>query len=76
MIDGKRKNVIKQGTGFGELALVHNTRRTATVRALERSSLWGLDRVTFRTAIEEINRDNYYEYAQFIESVPLLQALT
>lgn len=40
-------------SGFGELALLYNTQRTSSVRATENSSLWVIDRQTFREAVEE-----------------------
>lgn len=38
--------------GFGELALLYNTKRTSSVKALETSNLWVIDRQTFREAVE------------------------
>jgi len=35
------------GEGFGELALLYNAPRTASIKALETSYLWALNRITF-----------------------------
>ena len=62
--------------GFGELALLHDTARSATILTLERTTLWGLDCKTFRGALESVNAQNYQENKRFIESVLLFQILT
>jgi len=38
---------MKPGDGFGELALLYNSKRTASIRATESCSLWGIDRNKF-----------------------------
>ena len=76
VINGNTVNVIKQGDSFGELALIHDTPRSATVRTLMNTTLWLLDRRTFRSFLEELNALNYKENKSFIESVPLFQILS
>jgi putative peptide zinc metalloprotease protein len=53
--DGQALHPIIPGEGFGELALLDNTPRTATVRATEPTVLWSLDRGHFGRWI----RDRY-----------------
>ncbi|XP_019360418.1 PREDICTED: cAMP-dependent protein kinase type II-alpha regulatory subunit [Gavialis gangeticus] len=60
---------------FGELALMYNTPRAATIVATTEGSLWGLDRVTFRRIILKNNAKKRKTYELFIESVPLLKSL-
>ena len=43
-----------QGTTFGELALMYNTPRAATIVASSDSVLWAMDRYTFRTVILQV----------------------
>jgi cGMP-dependent protein kinase 1 len=75
LVDDNRVNTITEGQGFGELALMHDMPRTASVRTLTPCSLWGLDRATFRAIIEEINAKNYEQNKAFIESVPIFNIL-
>nr|XP_020651076.1 cAMP-dependent protein kinase type II-alpha regulatory subunit [Pogona vitticeps] len=60
---------------FGELALMYNTPRAATIVATTEGALWGLDRVTFRRIIVKNNAKKRKTYELFIESVPLLKSL-
>uniref|UniRef100_A0A671PK25 cAMP-dependent protein kinase type II regulatory subunit n=1 Tax=Sinocyclocheilus anshuiensis TaxID=1608454 RepID=A0A671PK25_9TELE len=60
---------------FGELALMYNTPRAATIIAKEEGALWGLDRATFRRLIVKNNAKKRRMYETFIESVPLLKSL-
>jgi CRP-like cAMP-binding protein len=43
-IDGQPVRRLGPGASFGEIALVHDVARTATVRSLEEVRLWALDR--------------------------------
>ncbi|XP_007446231.1 PREDICTED: cAMP-dependent protein kinase type II-alpha regulatory subunit isoform X2 [Lipotes vexillifer] len=60
---------------FGELALMYNTPRAATIVATSEGSLWGLDRVTFRRIIVKNNAKKRKMFESFIESVLLLKSL-
>uniref|UniRef100_A0A8C4P0H1 cAMP-dependent protein kinase type II-alpha regulatory subunit n=1 Tax=Dicentrarchus labrax TaxID=13489 RepID=A0A8C4P0H1_DICLA len=60
---------------FGELALMYNTPRAATIVATQEGALWGLDRATFRRLIVKNNAKKRRMYECFIESVPLLKSL-
>ena len=75
LVNGSRTNTLSEGTGFGELALMHDTPRTTTVKTVTAAVLWGIDRGTFKKVIEEINIKNYQENKVFIESVPVFAIL-
>lgn len=60
---------------FGELALMYNTPRAATIVATTDGALWGMDRVTFRRIILKNNAKKRRMYETFVESVPLLKSL-
>jgi CRP-like cAMP-binding protein len=50
-IDGFVVNELRRGDGFGELALLHDRPRTATVRSVTDVELLALDRDAFLTAV-------------------------
>ncbi|KAK2915066.1 hypothetical protein Q8A73_005660 [Channa argus] len=60
---------------FGELALMYNTPRAATIIAMQEGALWGLDRATFHRLIMKNNAKKRRMYEAFIECVPLLKSL-
>lgn len=60
---------------FGELALLYNMPRAASVKATTQGSLWAMDRLTFRRIILKSAFKKRKMYEQLIESVPMLKAL-
>eukprot|EP00359_Climacostomum_virens_P000322 CAMPEP_0204896828 /NCGR_PEP_ID=MMETSP1397-20131031/385_1 /ASSEMBLY_ACC=CAM_ASM_000891 /TAXON_ID=49980 /ORGANISM="Climacostomum Climacostomum virens, Strain Stock W-24" /LENGTH=891 /DNA_ID=CAMNT_0052064493 /DNA_START=685 /DNA_END=3360 /DNA_ORIENTATION=- len=75
-VNGKKCTELKRGDGFGELALLHDSPRSATVIAVEDTCLWGVDRLSFRKVLEKINKANYEENKLFIDHVPMLAHLS
>ncbi|KAJ7047506.1 cyclic nucleotide-binding-like protein [Mycena alexandri] len=63
------------GTSFGELALMYGHPRAATVMSIEPSTLWALDRITFRTIILKAAHRRRTMYEQFLSTVTLLSSL-
>ncbi len=49
--DGRLIRTLRSGDGFGEIALLHDTLRTATVRARTLLRLYSLDRHHFLSAV-------------------------
>ncbi|KAK4047951.1 hypothetical protein OIO90_005989 [Microbotryomycetes sp. JL221] len=76
-IPGEEKKVATYGPGgsFGELALMYNAPRAATVVATSRSVLWALDRVTFRSILMEHTSRKRKMYEAFLAEVPILTSL-
>ncbi|OMH81301.1 cAMP-dependent protein kinase regulatory subunit [Zancudomyces culisetae] len=60
---------------FGELALMYNSPRAATVTATTDATLWALDRVTFRRLLMERTSGKRKLYESFLEEIPLLKGL-
>ncbi len=66
---------ITTGGSFGELALMYNAKRAATVVASGPGVLWALDRVTFRRILMDNTSRKRKLYESFLEEVPLLHSL-
>ncbi|KAG0352498.1 cyclic nucleotide-binding-like protein [Gamsiella multidivaricata] len=63
------------GGSFGELALMYNGPRAATVTTTSDVVLWALDRITFRRILMENTSRKRRMYEAFLETVPLLVSL-
>jgi CRP-like cAMP-binding protein len=64
------------GTCFGELALMYNAPRAATVTATEPSSVWAVDRFTFRRILANVSDAQIQEFEAFLKQVELLAPLS
>ena len=73
---GHKVGNVGPGGSFGELALMYNAPRAATVISSEPSTLWALDRVTFRRILMDAAFARRRMYEKFLAEVPLLQTLT
>jgi len=60
---------------FGELALLYNMPRAATVQAKTSGSLWAMDRQTFRKIVLRNAYQKRKMYESFLLQVPLLHTL-
>jgi len=75
--DGSEKPVKTCGAGdvFGELALLYNCPRAASVVAKETAVLWQLDRDTFNHIVREAAQKKRTRYDSFLSKVPLLASM-
>ncbi|XP_029687881.1 cGMP-dependent protein kinase 2-like [Takifugu rubripes] len=73
--NGKLLGEMHAGTAFGELAILYNCKRTATVKALSEAHIWALDRQMFQTIMRQTTQARHEEYFSFLRSVSLLQGL-
>ncbi|CAH8667392.1 unnamed protein product [Schistosoma curassoni] len=64
------------GRAFGELALLYNCKRTASVRAVTNASAWTLDRRTFQQIMMSSCIHRQQENMKFLKSVPALKDLS
>ncbi|KIX00892.1 uncharacterized protein Z518_09957 [Rhinocladiella mackenziei CBS 650.93] len=73
---GNKVATIGPGGSFGELALMYNAPRAATVVSASKGGLlWALDRVTFRRILMDNAFQKRKMYEGFLEEVPLLSSL-
>lgn len=76
--DNPEPQMVKEysaGDSFGELALLYNAPRAATVKASTNCVLWAMDRMTFRTILLHTTSNKRKLYEKFLEDVPLLKTL-
>lgn len=60
---------------FGELALLYNMPRAATVKAITNGTLWAMDRQTFRRILLKSAYKKRKMYEDLINKVPMLKSL-
>ncbi|XP_076747308.1 cGMP-dependent protein kinase 2 isoform X2 [Maylandia zebra] len=62
-------------TAFGELAILYNCTRTASVRAVNKVRTWVLDREVFQNIMRRTAETRHEQYRNFLRSVSLLANL-
>ncbi|KAI0693816.1 camp-dependent protein kinase regulatory subunit [Cytidiella melzeri] len=72
---GMKVDECREGSAFGQLALMYGHPRAASVVSIEPSILWSLDRITFRTIILKAAHRKRTMYEGFLSSTPLLTHL-
>uniref|UniRef100_A0A673WR06 cGMP-dependent protein kinase n=1 Tax=Salmo trutta TaxID=8032 RepID=A0A673WR06_SALTR len=75
MQNGKLLGEMRPRTAFGELAILYNCKRTATVKAVSQAHIWALDRQTFQSIMMKSTQATQEEYFSFLRSVSLLRDL-
>ncbi|XP_065118138.1 cGMP-dependent protein kinase 1-like isoform X2 [Paramisgurnus dabryanus] len=73
---GQKLCTIEPGKVFGELAILYNCTRTATVTALTCIKLWAIDRQGFQTIMMRTGLLKHSNYMEFLRSVPSFKTLT
>lgn len=78
LMNGQAPRMVKRydpGDGFGELALMYNCPRAATIKAATDCHLWAMDRMTFRKVLLFTTAKKRDQYEDFLGKVPLLASL-
>lgn len=75
LVHGRKVVEVHDGGSFGELALMYNTPRAATVTATTDSVLWAVDRVTFRRIVTNNMFRKRKMYESFLKTVSILASL-
>ncbi|WWD16635.1 hypothetical protein CI109_101065 [Kwoniella shandongensis] len=72
---GKKVATCAEGNSFGELALMHNAPRAASILSTSPCTLWALDRVSFRTILLDHTSRKRRLYESFLSEVQILASL-
>lgn len=73
--DEKYLKTYVPGESFGELALLYNAPRAASIKAKTDSTCWALDRGTFNNIVKDAAVKKREKYDAFLKKVELLQNL-
>lgn len=67
--------VYEPGGAFGELALLYNAPRAASIAAIDDCLLWGLDRQTFSYIVKDAAVRKREMYEEFLKKVRILESM-
>jgi len=73
LIDNKLVRIISEGDSVGELALLYNAPRSASVRATSPCTLWSLKRETFREVQALASNTTLVQRVAWLQSLPVLK---
>ncbi|XP_034947742.1 cGMP-dependent protein kinase, isozyme 2 forms cD5/T2 isoform X3 [Chelonus insularis] len=73
--DGKYLSTLAPVKVLGELAILYNCKRTATITAATDCQLWAIDRQCFQTIMMRTGLSRQAEYTDFLKSVPIFKNL-
>lgn len=73
--EGQKLCAMGPGKVFGELAILYNSTRTASVRALTTCRLWAIDRPCFQSIMMRTGLLRHSEHMAFLRSVPTFMSL-
>uniref|UniRef100_A0A8D8Y431 cGMP-dependent protein kinase n=1 Tax=Cacopsylla melanoneura TaxID=428564 RepID=A0A8D8Y431_9HEMI len=73
--ENKYLSTLAPGKVFGELAILYNCKRTATIKAATDCKLWAIERQCFQTIMMRTGLIRQAEYSDFLKSVPIFKDL-
>ena len=76
IIDNVKVREMSPGQYLGDLALLYNTPRTATVRAIGPVGLWALDSAEFKSKLVALKKSHHSTAIEFLEQLDCFALLT
>ncbi|XP_059097013.1 cGMP-dependent protein kinase, isozyme 1-like isoform X2 [Tigriopus californicus] len=74
--EGKVLGRLGVGKAFGELAILYNCKRTASIKAITQGEVWALERTVFQQIMMATGMQKLQDQLKFLRTVPLLSAMT
>ena len=74
-VNGQKVVEISNGGSFGELALLYNCPRAATVRSRQECQVWAIDRRGFKHIIKDASEKAYQKAKESLHHVHILRSL-
>eukprot|EP00300_Choanocystis_sp_HF-7_P027161 c32232_g1_i1.p1 GENE.c32232_g1_i1~~c32232_g1_i1.p1 ORF type:complete len:372 (-),score=105.82 c32232_g1_i1:101-1216(-) len=74
-VNGVKVVESRAGDSFGELALMYDAPRAATIQAVTPMRCWAVDRQTFKLTLMDNTMKKRARYEKFLESIPILQTM-
>jgi CRP-like cAMP-binding protein len=71
--NSKIGNSLGAGSGFGELALMYNTPRAATIKTVTECVLWEIDRQSYRGILVYFKYLRNKQYMEFLRNVEIME---
>jgi cGMP-dependent protein kinase len=75
-INNNSKRNLEKGDMFGELALLYNAPRSASIKAIADTSFWALDRYSFRAVVDKISSQNCESNLNFLNKIKFFDAFS
>lgn len=75
LVEGVLVNELSTSDCFGEVALMHDSKRSATIKTISSTRLWGVDRKTFLGTLDHLNANDYAENKNLIMNIPSFRML-
>ncbi|XP_069461622.1 cGMP-dependent protein kinase 2-like isoform X2 [Ambystoma mexicanum] len=72
----RHQRTLSTGDVFGELAILYNCKRTATVKAIGQVKLWEIHRQTFRTIMAKNSRQRRQDTLRLLKETRALKGLS
>lgn len=77
IVNDKVLGIMEEGRVFGELAILYNCTRTASIRAIHHDSrVWVLDRTGFKQIMMRTGLQRIEENVKFLKNIDLLKKLS
>eukprot|EP00330_Aristerostoma_sp_ATCC50986_P010861 CAMPEP_0114598046 /NCGR_PEP_ID=MMETSP0125-20121206/20395_1 /TAXON_ID=485358 ORGANISM="Aristerostoma sp., Strain ATCC 50986" /NCGR_SAMPLE_ID=MMETSP0125 /ASSEMBLY_ACC=CAM_ASM_000245 /LENGTH=314 /DNA_ID=CAMNT_0001803343 /DNA_START=148 /DNA_END=1092 /DNA_ORIENTATION=+ len=73
--DEKKVKTYNPGESFGELALLYNAPRAASIQAVTDCTLFGLDRATFNNIVKDAEMRRREGYEELLEKIQILKPM-